>query len=335
MRARPLLLALLLGGCRGKATPITSDPAAAPSVAPTLVMADSSARVTAEKPVRVLASGQNQPWGLFVTEDAVWWTNKGRAKDAGEVARVMKSGGPHALIASGLDAPYGIAIVDGWLAVGMSRATSGGYLVKRLGQAASVPSTVALAGHEPWSVTIHSGSLLFTDLSARAIEQVELVKGGAPTVLAKTAGRPVGLALDDTHAYFTDSEPGVVAKVPLAGGAVVELVKGGDKTTGIAVDATHVYWSEWGSGRIATVPKNGGAITVLATGHKGARAITIDGERLYFTHPPSGSIRSVAKSGGPVTLHATGQKHPYSIAVDAKAIYWADVDAGTICAVDK
>lgn len=337
MRGAILVLGLSLCACGKKAPPtIAADPSpsSAPSAAPSVVMADSTERIAASKPVRVLASGQRAPWGIFVDDGTVWWTNKGKGRGDGELLAVPKGGGPVTSVQSGLDSPYGIAVGDGFLAVGLAHSASGGYLLKKVTESSAAP--IALPGHEPWSLTIRAGFLYFGDLGSRTIERVALEgDASARTVLASTKGRPVGLALDETHAYFTDSDPGAVAKVPLAGGPVVELYRGGDKTTGIAVDATHVYWSEWGSGRIVKVPKEGGAVTVLATDQKGARAIAIDGARVYFTNPPTGSIRSVAKSGGAVTVHATGQKHPYSVAVDATAIYWANVDGDTVAAVDK
>jgi len=336
MRGAALAWMLVLASCGKKtAATIAADPAPSAKSAPALVMADSTERITATKASRLVASGQAHPWSIFVDERWVWWSNKGKGTGDGAILRVPKAGGPIEPICTDLDAPYGIAVGEERLAFGVSRPGKGGYGVWKLSElSAGTCGHLALKDHEPWALVITGGFLYFSDLRAHAIERVAL-EDAARTTVATTKGRPVGLAVDATHAFFTDSDPGVVAKAPLAGGPVVELYKGGDKTTGIAIDATDVYWSEWGSGRIAKVSKNGGTVTVLATDQKGARAIAIDGQRVFFTHPPSGSIRSVAKSGGPVTIHATGQKHPYSVAVDGKSIFWANVDGGTVEAVDK
>ncbi|MGZ3478004.1 MAG: hypothetical protein ACXVCJ_26125, partial [Polyangiales bacterium] len=282
------------------------------------------------------ASNQVQPWNVAVDATHVTWANKGKSrKNGGSVARAPKSGGPVEIVADKLSSPFGLALAghttfytcavveDG--CIGVDKEPFHAEFIK-----------------EPWAIAVDRETLFWTDLVSREVLAGPLTNvGEAPgfagtrTLVAKTSGRPVGIALDDTHVYWTDSDPGVVARVSKSGGAVETIYSGGDKTVGIAVDATHVYWSEWGSGRIAKAPKGGGATVLLASDQKGARAIAIDDGRVYFTHPPSGSIKSVAKGGGAVFTHASGQKHPYAIALDATTIYWADLDAGTVMAVAK
>lgn len=339
---RALVLALLMGAgaCRSKSEPVRADPAAA--AAPAI------------KEPRVIASGQDHPWNVLVDATHVYWANKGRTPNGGSVARVAKTGGALEWVAGNLAAPYGLALARDTVIIGISSPAHGGIsIASKTGASRHGP----LVGDQPvWSVVATDDRVFRTRLTSKDVTSAPFVEGKlalplpdelagkpqlptlgdwAPTAHAKTTGRPVGLAVDTTHVYWTDSDPGVVAKTPIAGGPITNLVTGGDKTTGLAVDATHVYWSEWGSGRIGKVPKDGGPIVALATDQKGARAIATDDARVYWTHPPSGSVRSVSKDGGPVFTHATGQKHPYSVTVDATAIYWANVDGDTVMAVDK
>ncbi|MBI2391065.1 MAG: hypothetical protein HYV09_15845 [Deltaproteobacteria bacterium] len=328
-----VFLAVAAVACSKRAEKIAADQPA-PSVAPAPI----------PKTPRVIASGQDHPWGVFVDDRFVWWTNKGQG--SGVVARRAKSGGAIEQMATA-KAPFAIATFGPHVFWSDARALGGGIGHRLESLPIGVDAECGIKIVEPWSIAVAGGRLFWTDLKERVVASAPLLTSPPPAgpaapfdchahlVHARTAGRPVGLAVDASHVFWTDSDPGVVASAPIAGGAVSELYKGGDKTTGIAVDATHVYWSEWGSGRIAKVPKSGGAAVVLASDQKGARAIALDSSHVYFTHPPTGSIRSVAKSGGAVRVHGTGQKHPYSVAVDASSIYWANVDGDTVMAVDK
>ncbi len=335
-------LTFAIVACRSTAEPARADPAASAPEPPL-------------RQPRVIASGQDKPWNVLVDATHVYWANKGRGA-SGAVMRSAKAGGVARSLTTSelgeLPAPYGIALLPaGRPVVSLASPTKGG-LVEVFADGAFLRSTRAgwwadasapFSITEPWALVTAGGRVFWTDLRERVVASAPFhpdLEGGSlllavATVHAHTTGRPVGLAVDATHVYWTDSDPGVVAKTPIAGGPITNLVTGGDKTTGLAVDATHVYWSEWGSGRIGKVPKEGGPIVELATDQKGARTIAIGDARVYWTHPPSGSVRSVSKTGGPVLTHVTGQKHPYSVAVDATAIYWANVDGDTVMALDK
>ncbi len=296
------------------------------------------------KTARVVASGQKSPWGVFVDGTHLYWANKGPKRTReGSIVRATKNGGTAENVVTGVASPYGIAVTD--TGVFWTEAVGEGEGIGfRLGEVDSgvldVPMHAKAPGnHEPWALVVRDGVAYWNDLLARDIESAPIGASGINVstihVLARTIGRPVGLAVDATHAYWTDSDIGAVVKVPISGGDVFTVYRGGDKTTGLAIDNDNVYWTEWGSGRIAKASKNGGTVTTLASDQKGARSIAVDDARVYFTHPASGSIRSVPKNGGTVFTHATGQKHPYSLTLDATTVYWANVDGDTVMAIEK
>jgi hypothetical protein len=68
---------------------------------------------------------------------------------------------------------------------------------------------------------------------------------GPPTALATTSvGSPVSqLAVDSTALYWSDSQEGLIVKVPLDGSALVTLVSGSANLGEIAVGPTCVFWA--------------------------------------------------------------------------------------------
>jgi sugar lactone lactonase YvrE len=323
MRLVFALLALSLAGCR-KPPKVERDPGH--DTAPVM---------------RVLASGQDHPWGIFVDATHVYWTNKGAKAKQGSLSRVdKKGGGAVEVLLDGLQSPYGVVVANGRAYFSASHPGFGGLGSVSLVDKAHYDKALRQPGRveEPWAIAVRGDEIYFTDLHLRGIMSAPLtasVDTDKVNVLAHTDGRPVGLAVDDTHVYWTDSDPGVVNRAPRAGGPIQTLIARGDKTTGLALDDTRVYFSEWGSGRIGSVLKTGGGIVNLALDQKGVRAIAVDDTRIYWSHPPTSTIRSMPKGGGPTVTHASDVKHGYSLAVDDTSIYWVEYDGGVVRAIEK
>lgn len=291
--------------------------------------------------VRILATGQDHPWGIYVDDTHVYFTNKGSKTTQGSLARIEKrDGAPIEPLVSALDVPYGIAVANGRVYWSASKPALGGLGSMSLVDKTHVDPVRRFGGaiEEPWAIVVRGNRLFYNDLHARKIGSVALTASidiSQITALASTDSQPIGLAVDDTHVYWTDSLPGVISKTPLEGGPITTLVARGDKTTGLALDATYAYWSEWGSGRIGKVLKSGGGIAILANDQRGARSVAVDDGRVYWVHPPSGTIRSIAKTGGAIATHAENQKQPYSLAVDTTSLYWVNVDSGEVATIEK
>ena len=236
---------------------------------------------------------------------------------------------------------------------------------------AASPATAAASHH--W-VILATGQNGPTELALTATDVVWLDElggqvvtvpkaGGTPVVLARDQERPLDVAADADHAYWTtrtgngDSDSitaphatGGVWSVPLAGGKVTALARARAFPNAIAVDATAVYFGEQGllrhaGAQLARVGKSGGAVTSIHPGEPGG--IAVDGGRVYWSigggcesvngapMPDDGSMwSSPAAKPAPAQL-AARLRCPERIASDADAIYVADNDTGAILAIPK
>lgn len=81
---------------------------------------------------------------------------------------------------------------------------------------------------------------------------LRILKSGAspPTTLCTLTSDTLGMAVDGSHVYFTDSDGGLVVRVPKTGGPQETVAHGQARPVAIAVDDTRVYWANIGEGAI-------------------------------------------------------------------------------------
>jgi hypothetical protein len=165
------------------------------------------------------------PGELAVDETSVYFTMlDGFGLTTGQVVKVPKSGGAAVTLASDQECPYAIA-VDA-LAVYWTNSGTGCYF------GYPVPTNGAV---------------------------MKVAKdGGSPLALAPEQPAPGGLALDDTHVYWTTrgsgERSGAVVKAAKDGTSRTTLVPGQPLPAAIAVDESDVFWVA--SGSIFKAPKN-------------------------------------------------------------------------------
>lgn len=134
-----------------------------------------------------------------------------------------------------------------------------------------------------------------------------------------------GLALDATHAYYTDQNRGTVERVALAGGAPEVLATDQITPYDVAVDGAHVYWTNFSAaGGVYRMAKGGGAIDVLDDYSSLPRSLVVDATHVYWT--------TFASGGGGVwrrdlALAATSEQIVFAISgvadlvIDASRVY--------------
>jgi hypothetical protein len=161
--------------------------------------------------------------------------------------------------------------------------------------------------------------------SAGACQAVALYSGSSA---------PVGVAVDATNAYFTNSNAPEVDRVALAGGTATKLATTvATMFPGIAATSHAVYWTSSAGNTVQGAPDDGGAPWTIASSQNVPAGLAVDGASVYWASNADGAIRKAPLQGGSVvTTLAMGQAGPVSVAVDATNVYWTN-DDGTVRSV--
>jgi hypothetical protein len=158
------------------------------------------------------------------------------------------------------------------------------------------------------------------------------------------------MAIDDTRAYWTTSEPSGVWFAPLDGtggpAKAVATQQSIGLTTetvidafGVAVDGAYLYFTDREQHNVrrralATLDQNLPAEQVATGGTP--RHIAADGEHIYWV-TEDGFVMSHARApGGTATMLAANQTGAFSIIVDDHYVYWTrNLQNGTVSRVPK
>lgn len=164
---------------------------------------------------------------------------------------------------------------------------------------------------------------------------------GCPVATEPVVLAPVGamgfLTIDDAFVYFTDTNAGRVAKVPLCGGEVTTIATLQTMPLGIAVNAANVYWANQGNlfsnGSVVFAPKTGGSAVTLASNQAAPWPVAVDEDAAYWwTHNGAGAIWRVPVGGGsPTELAADGGFAALSL--DDDHVYWAFETVGRVAKI--
>lgn len=154
-------------------------------------------------------------------------------------------------------------------------------------------------------------------------------------VLANLSNTAYGIAVDETHVYFTDyNQPGApkLHRVSKCGGTPEVVASAGSNPCRIVLDDNFVFITDLvDNSAIYRVSKLKGSVGVVASNVYGCPSIVSDGNSILYSGHQEPGIWRVPKFGGdPELAFDTGTKHPGWIASNGVHIYWNETWNGRV-----
>jgi hypothetical protein len=171
-------------------------------------------------------------------------------------------------LGSGLNDPYGVTVQGGnvyWTNNG-----AGTVMMCPVGGCGGQPTVIANAQAMPEIITSDSSYVYWANSANANIIPIpnccttgSIMKcplagcGNSPIVVAAAQDAPYGVAVDDSHIYWTNAAAGTVMACPLGGcnGSPLTLAVGQNLPVEIAVDDSNLYWANFGDGTIRKLAK--------------------------------------------------------------------------------
>jgi hypothetical protein len=124
----------------------------------------------------------------------------------------------------------------------------------------------------------------------------------ASTVLASGISSAFDLTVDAANVYWVDSSG--VHSVPKAGGSTTNIAPATGKPMGVAVDATYAYWSANLGAAIMRAPKDGSGTPAVVAAANQPQGIQVIGSEVYWVTntPYDGNIYEAPSSSGTASV---------------------------------
>ena len=161
-----------------------------------------------------IASGQEQPVGVAVAGEHVYWATRGDGTSIGSIARVPRTGGEVEVLASGLPEPADLAVGPTYVYWTNAGTTSGGGSVARVLRGGGEVDTLATGQDRPTQIEFAHSELYWLARGEGGSRRVmTMALPGEDPSAAVDDGEPMALALDpDGRVFFTgDAEIGRIA----------------------------------------------------------------------------------------------------------------------------
>ena len=242
----------------------------------------------------------------------VYWVDDTR----GEVVRIEKATGEYSYepqaLATGLDAPVGIALDDDWV----YWTESGSGLVQRVLKSGGESEVLVEGGVGLDQIAVSKDAVFWTSSEGVWMRSKD---GGEATRVGDTSERAAGITQWQGEVFWTLPDKGDVLVWSSANPEPKLLAEGLNEVDAIAVDAVNVYVAT--KNDLLKIPKSGGEPELLAQSPAFPRDIAFDSSHVYWTYDEE--IYRVAKSGGAKEEVAREKPMGHGIAVDETHVYWA------------
>lgn len=283
------------------------------------------------EPIR-LAFGQVGAKRMAVFGTGVYWTAAGN----GAVALVSKGGGSVSVLATGIPAPFGIA-VDATAVYFTSEGTAAAQFadgaVEKLPSSGGPPQVLTSGQPRPRDLRVDAASAYWLDYGPPGSGAVTAcsLSSCQPRTLSLTM-IPYGIAINASQVLFTSVGANALLGVPVDGGAASVLDQGLQQPGGVALDDGHAYVADHFGGIVAAIPLDGGPPETLGVVKGFPDAVATDGKNVYFTNtqpaPNGGAVMRCAVSGcaGLPLPVAPSTQAAIDVVVDDTYAYWLTAD---------
>jgi len=266
-------------------------------------------------------------------------TRSGTISIVGQTLTITQAGSTYVpagivtpLVASGLDAPRGVA------ATGQAQVyfadTFNNAIKMWTASDNSVTTLLASGLSNPCGLALDGvGNIYFADSGHNAIKVCPAANSNVNTLVSSGLSAPQGVAVDGSgNVYIADTGNGAIKEWMAANGTVAELVSSGlSYPAGVAVDAAgNVYIADGGHNAIKEwVAANSNVTSLVAVGLSSPGAVAVDGSgNVYIADTGNGAIKKWTAASNTVNLLvSSGLSYPYGVGVDSAGnLYIADTD---------
>jgi hypothetical protein len=224
-----------------------------------------------------LVTGANDPFGVAVDAQHLYWTNFGSGSPHGSTigrANLDGSGAEQRFI-TGADDPSATT-VDGqhiyWTNI------ASGTIGRANLNGTGIDQSFITGASAPVSVAVDGQHVYWGSGGSNAIGRANLDGTGVNQSFITGADGLAGLAVDGQHIYWGNAGNGTIGRANLDGGGVDQsFMTGAGVPNGLAVDGQHIYWTDSNGGTIGRANLDGtGADPSFVTGADHPYGLAVD-----------------------------------------------------------